>query len=118
MTFKKVLLLLTLAGIFLPSVLQASGSYTSSAPRPTGAIDQARYNLGKQIYSGKMQLPAQSSAAELEQQQRERLGSLQLRLPEKVQKKVQLTHFAGRLDPEQLEALEYFLSIRYKLEAN
>jgi hypothetical protein len=91
----------------------ASGSYTAKPPRP-GQVDHARYHLGKQVFSGKLDLPEASSGDPAAQ--RGVLEDLAARLPEKVRQQAQLTRLAGRLSREQLDALEYYLTVRFRLD--
>lgn len=91
----------------------ASGSYTGKPPRP-GNIDHPSYHLGKQIFSGKLKLSDSVSADQTAQQAF--LERLEQRLPEKERTKAQLRRFAGKLNDEQLQALEYYLSVRYRFD--
>lgn len=109
----KLILILTLVSGFLFTSVAASGSYTAKPPR-LGQLDHARYHLGKQIFTGKLDLPQPSAAGAASQQGV--LQELQAQLPEKVREKAQLTALAGRLSREQLDALEYYLTVRFRLD--
>ena len=103
-----------------PSVLEASGSYTSRPPRPPALIrmtkdaDKEKYELGKKIYSGKARLTGQP-AADAAKTQEARLRTLQARLPESAQKKTDLTALAGRLTAVEMDALEYYVNKRFPI---
>jgi chorismate-pyruvate lyase len=90
----------------------ASGSYTARPPQPRAeqkALDRAKYSLGQRIFAGKVELTAHGDAA----QQTERLKALQAQLPERVSKKKDLPAWAGKLNADQLDALEYYVDHRY-----
>lgn len=91
----------------------ASGSYTAKPPR-LGQLDHARYHLGKQVFTGKLDLPAAATGDAASQLPA--LQELEDKLPEKVRAKSQLTSLAGRLTREQLDALEYYLTVRFRLD--
>ncbi len=109
----KSLAVLMLAASLLGAPAWASGSYTAKPPR-LGQVDHARYHLGKQIFTGKLELPAASSGDLASQESV--LQELEAGLPEKVRNQAQLTRLAGRLSREQLDALEYYLSVRFRLD--
>jgi hypothetical protein len=102
------------ACLLVPTAGFASGSYTSRPPKPATPkgerIDSAKYELGKRIYTGKVQLGTATAAAPNTEA---RLRNLQSSLPEKEQKKTDLTKLAGKLNAEQLEALEYYVVQRF-----
>jgi hypothetical protein len=106
-------LLVLSAGLAAPAQLQASGSYCACLPKPpaktAGAqVDRDKYDLGQKVFNGKT-APVQGDSAT----QRSQLESLQAQLPAKVAKKKNLPSLAGKLSPEQLDALEYYLENRY-----
>lgn len=111
----KLLPLIVAAAIVLPAAVNASGTYTSRPPRPPvrgdggERLDSARYDLGKRIYTGKATLTTAGAAAG----QEARLRTLQGRLPAKEQRKVDLTALSGKLNAEQLDALEYYVAHRF-----
>jgi hypothetical protein len=72
------------------------------------------YHRGKQIFTGGMTLSDVPSVSVLDQAAR--LTALQGKLPQQVQQTVALPALAGKLRPENLQALEYYLAIRYKIE--
>jgi hypothetical protein len=110
-------LLLPALVLFLPLFALGSGSYTSRPPRPpasTPSIDSDKYNLGKQIYSGKATLGAAN--ADVAAQQSPRLKELQDKLPRSAQRTANLPDLAGKLSTAQMQALEYYLEVRYKIK--
>ena len=115
----KTLILLTLA--IAPSLLLASGSYSSRPPRPPTVVertkdaDKEKYELGKHIYSGKARLSGQPGA-DAAKAQEARLQTLQARLPESAQKKTNLPALAGRLTAAEMEALEYYVNKRFPVK--
>ncbi|MDX1984953.1 MAG: hypothetical protein SFV51_32070 [Bryobacteraceae bacterium] len=110
-----------LTAAILTGRLEASGSYSTRPPRPPEAVIQnsRRYELGKTIFAGKLELRSPAPGAERGQTERvqaERLKELQSRLPTAKRLSVDLPAFAGKLTPDQMAALAYFLEIRYKIK--
>lgn len=105
--------MLGLGGLFLmlPMVSWASGSYAPPARPPIATIDVDKYHLGKQIFTGSPP-PATGSA---DGASSERLSALQAKLPPQAKRSANLESLAGKLDNDQLEALEYYLAVRYKI---
>ena len=92
--------------------LAASGSYTGRPPQPGAsgrAHERALYALGQRIFTGKVKPAATVEAAP----QAGRLQKLQATLPEKTAARTDLTALAGKLEEEQLEALEFYVNKRY-----
>jgi hypothetical protein len=100
------------------SVLDASGGFGGGVGQITQANDREKFHLGKAVYNMEIELPEKNTA--LETFQSERLEYLQGSLPNPEKKRINLPELAGRLTSIQLEALEYFISIRFnvKLETN
>ncbi len=92
----------------------ASGAYAVRPAQPPASIVESsrRYELGKAIFNGSIALKPAAAIPRQEQ----RLRQLQQRLPAARRNSVDLASLAGRLTPEQLAALEHFLSIRYKIK--
>jgi hypothetical protein len=103
----------------LPCAALASGSYTARPPRPptqkdsAPALDDAKYALGKSIFTGKAKLKAEADPPMA--QQEAKLKELAGKLPKSVKEAQKLPDLAGKLNTKELEALEYFLTHRYKL---
>ena len=93
-----------------PLIALGSGSYSS---RPSSAVSTTKYHLGKQIFTG-ARLDNELSASD--SQQGGRLKQLQALLPQPAQSSVNLPQLAGKLNSAQLNALEYYLRIRYRIE--
>ena len=96
-----------------PPLATASGSYSGRPPKPPEHIDAAKYELGKNLFNGKT-TPSATGASKAEQAKR--LGGLQEKLPKRVQQTVNLPALAGKLAPAEQQALEYYLSVRYKVK--
>ena len=92
---------------------EASGRYTAGRRAPPG-VDPARYALGNDLFKGKVELSAVQAARQ--GRQSVRLTALQAALPKFAKRKADLPAMAGRLDAGQLDALIYFLGVRYKIE--
>lgn len=90
-----------------------SGTYAGRPPKPPDNIDAAKYELGKNLFMGKL-LP--KAGAGDKPTQETRLKGLQNRLPKKVQPTVNLPALAGKLTPEQMAGVEYYLAIRFKVK--
>ena len=80
---------------------------------PPPSMDAGKYNLGKQVYSGKA---APASAPGDAATQAARLKELQDKLPKAAQKSTDLPAMAGKLSTEQMKALEHYLDVRYKIK--
>jgi hypothetical protein len=92
----------------------ASGSSINRLPTPgatavAGGLDREKFTLGQKVFTGGVRPSGHESAAA----QGERLRALQARLPGDIAEKINLPQLAGRLQPAQLEALEYFVTQRY-----
>jgi hypothetical protein len=104
-------LVIPLAVFALASSALASGSAPTRPPRPPGAgapaetMDDARYALGKSVYTGKAPQHPNPAAAK---QQKARLSHLAAESGD-----ASLPKLAGRLSAEQLDALDYYISKRY-----
>ncbi len=111
-------LIVTLAGAALlsPVPALASGSYMARPPRPTDpaalGMDHSKYSLGRRLYLHHVRLP-KAEAAPVEAQ-RKALAELDQLLPESARKRARLSEFAGRLTEEQLDALRYYITTRFK----
>lgn len=91
-----------------PVVVRASESY--SAPKKPAA-DEGKYALGQKIFAGKQSLP--EADAKLAEKQGPKLKKLQEMLPKEAQDKKKLGSLAGKLNDEQLAALQYYVEQRY-----
>jgi hypothetical protein len=105
------------ASIVMPAY--ASGSYSTTRPPKAKAeagmamkLDQEKYGLGQKIYDGKVELMAHSDA----QMQKERLKMIQASVPADVAMKKDIVGLAGRLSPQQLDALEYYVTHRFPMK--
>ncbi len=93
----------------------ASGSTYQRPPRVVTAEDAAKSAdkekraLGQRLYNGRLRLNAMEDASV----QKPRLEALQAILPASVAKKKDLPALAGKLTPEQLEALEAYVNRRH-----
>lgn len=90
-----------------------SGTYAGRPPRPPENIDSGKYELGKNLFMGTV-LPKAGSGDKASQESR--LKRLQDKLPRKVQPTVNLPALAGKLTPEQLAGVEYYLAVRFKVK--
>ena len=74
------------------------------------SLDREKYGLGQKIYAGKAKLMDSGDAMA----QKPRLQTAQAQLP--AGNGVDLVGLAGRLSPEQLDALEYFVKQRFAVK--
>ncbi len=112
--------------ILLPLLTASGSSDYSTPPRTTdhssissesatnNKIDGTRFNLGKDIYSGKIDLPADPINEANYETQNKILTRLKITLPKNVVKKLDAAAFAGRLTKEQFDSLRYYLIKRFK----
>ncbi len=82
-------------------------------PIPQGK-DREKFHLGKAIYNQEIDLSTSDPAKEISQS--EKLEYLQGSLPNPEKKRVTLPNLAGKLTDIQLEALEYFISVRFNVK--
>lgn len=98
----------------LPLSVLGSGSYMGRLPTPPSElIDSGKYELGKNLFLGKV---VPNSTGKDRASQATILRDLQGKLPKKVQAAVNLPALAGKLSPQQLDSLGYYLSVRYKVK--
>lgn len=76
--------------------------------------DREKFHLGKSVFNQEIELSAVDKAKEVVQS--ERLDYLQGSLPNTEKRRVNLPDLAGKLTDEQLDALEYFVSIRFNVK--
>lgn len=76
-------------------------------------IDQERYELGKKIFTGKVELPESPISPEKVETQTQALEKVKEDLPETVAKKLDIPGLAGKLDEDQLNSLMYYLFTRF-----
>jgi hypothetical protein len=92
---------------------QASGGYSSRMAVPRAGveksqIDREKFSLGQRVFAGKVNSGQGDATA-----QKTKLTELQSLLPTKLAKEKDLCSLAGKLSPEQLGALDYFVTQRY-----
>lgn len=109
---KQSMLTVLAVGLLIPMASFASGSYSARPPRISVSggekIDSAKYELGKRIYTGKAKLDTGTAP-----NGEARLRALDSALPEKERKKINLAALNGKLNAEQLDALEYYVAHRF-----
>lgn len=91
----------------------ASGSYVRAASHRAGLDDYPKYELGRNVSNGRIELP--EPAAEMLEFQAPILDDLHQQLPRSARGRLDLAMLAGRLSPEQLDAVRYYLKIRYRV---
>ena len=102
------------SGDYSPPPHTTDHSSISSSSATKNNIDGTRFNLGKDIYSGKIDLPADPFNEANYETQNIILTRLKITLPKSVVKKLDAAAFAGRLTKEQFDSLRYFLIKRFK----
>ncbi len=88
----------------------ASGSYRGQPPNGP-AIDEGKYLLGKQVFTGRARLP--EAAPDAVGEQAAALKKIADGLPPDAKPSADLPSLAGKLTGAQLEALRYYVKIRY-----
>ena len=114
----KFLILLISIGISLPvfnGLAQQNSQHTDHmrAYRFEGT-DMDIYKLGEKIYYNKVKLPTEPISEDKTTVQSIYLRAMTKGIPASVKKRVDKAKLAGRLDDEQLHALKYYLTIRFK----
>lgn len=75
-------------------------------------LDREKYGLGQKVYEGSVMTPDGGEA----DAQRQRLSSLQSKLPADAAQTKDLVAMAGKLSASQLDALEYFVEQRFSMK--
>jgi hypothetical protein len=116
----RVFLTLVLGVAAAMPLAQASGSYPPNPPRLGGAalsrIDAVAYNLGKNIFLDRLALPDATPADADPVANLARLDATQALLPPRVRAQIDLPAFAERLNTEQVDALLYYIGIRFRID--
>jgi hypothetical protein len=112
-------LIITAALLCLADPARASGSYTARPPKPVQlegrTLDREQYEIGRRIFLGREKLP--EPAAGQIAGQRALLERLEAQLPEASKRRARLTALAGRLNQDQLRALEHYVQTRFASRA-
>ena len=97
------------------ATVHASGGY-AGVFTPPAVVDRAKFEIGKQIFTGTATLAAEADATAQAAQQ-PILQRWQRDLPGSQKKKVDLPAMAGRLSQAQLESLSHYVEIRFRVPA-
>lgn len=92
----------------------ASGGFGGGVDQVSQERDKEKFHLGKAVYNEEIELSKDKTLKS--ETQVSRLEMLQNSLPNPEKKRVNLPNLAGRISDKQLEALEYFLVIRFNLK--
>ncbi len=92
----------------------ASGGFGGGVDQISGERDKEKFHLGKAVYNEEIELLSEDNTKSVSQ--RARLDYLQNALPNPEKRRVKLPSLAGKLSDKQLDALEYFLSIRFNIK--
>jgi hypothetical protein len=98
------------------ATVHASGGY-AGVFTPPAVIDRAKFDIGKQIFTGTATLAGQVDATAQAAQQ-PILQRWQNDLPESQKKNVDLAAMAGRLSQAQLESLSHYIEVRFRIPAS
>lgn len=107
------LVLALLIALLYATAAGASGSYVRAASHRAGLDDYPKYELGRSVSQGRIPLP--EPQAEVREQQAQVLAELADQLPRSARARLDLAGMAGRLSFEQLDAVRYYLKIRYRV---
>lgn len=112
---KNITLLSIIILITFSTISYASGGFGGGGVGqiPQGQ-DREKFHLGKSIYNQEIELNAIDKSKEIAQA--ERLDYLQGSLPNTEKRRVNLPDLAGKLTDAQIDALEYFISIRFNVK--
>lgn len=94
----------------------ASGSYTGGPPRAPVHTDPAKYELGRAVFAGKLNLPSVGISNAVPHE--DCLKQWQGRIPRSARKNVDLPALAGRLSDPQFKALAYFIEVRFNVRCD
>ncbi|MCW7463465.1 hypothetical protein [Leptospira limi] len=111
----KYIIQFLIGSLLLTNIIFASGGIGGGgiANIPQGQ-DREKYHLGKAIFNQELTLEKQSNINSNEQD--ERLEYLQGSLPNTEKRRVNLPDLSGKLTEEQLQALEYFVQVRFNIK--
>ena len=106
--------LVAILGVVLTaaSLASASGTYRGGSPRRSAMNNFGKYELGKKIATGEI-VPGDEARNDPEQLRI--LGELHQKLPASAQARLDFKPFAGRLSADQLEAVRYYVTVRYRI---
>lgn len=85
----------------------------SSSPSARGLIAEEPYNLGKAVFSGKYRFGKPQLKAANVAEKIQRLTTLQRVIPAPEREKINLPALAPRLSNREMNALEYYLGMRF-----
>jgi hypothetical protein len=112
----KIISFILLILFFSFNPLFSSGGFGGGISQIPQGQDREKYHLGKAVYNKELEFPATVNDKEVDQL--DRLEFLQGSLPNTEKKRVNLLDLAGKLTKEQIDALEYFISIRFNVKIN
>jgi len=111
--YKKIFLFLFLFTFVSVSLYSSGGMGGGGGPIPQGK-DREKFHLGKAVYNQEIELFPIDVSKEVAQA--EKLEYLQGALPNPEKRRVTLPNLAGKLSDLQIEALEYFISVRFNVK--
>jgi len=111
--YKKIFLFLFLFTLMSVSLFSSGGMGGGGGPIPQGK-DREKFHLGKAVYNQEIELSPIDVSKEVAQA--EKLEYLQGALPNPEKRRVTLPNLAGKLSDLQIEALEYFISVRFNVK--
>jgi hypothetical protein len=111
---RKIFLLTTMLSL-VTSLIPSGGFGGGGISQIPEGKDKDKYHLGKSIYN-KEEIKLGDIDKTKEAQQLDRLEYLQGSLPNTEKRRVNLLELAGKLSKEQLDSLEYFISVRFNLK--
>lgn len=85
----------------------------STTPAPQIKIAEIPYNLGKALFSGKYNFGKPKLTAVNAAEKKQRLVILQKALPQREREKMNPAGLAGQLTDREMNALEYYLTVRF-----
>ena len=103
----------SLAGRLSHDQLEALEFYTAVRYRSRG-IACGRYRMGQRVFQGDLRGGGGGRDPLIAEEAR-LLAELEKQLPASARNRVELTALAGKLTAAQLEALEYYVAVRYKI---
>lgn len=106
--------ILFIISVFSNSIIASGGISGGGIANIPQGQDREKYHLGKAIFNQEISLEKQTNSNLNDQE--ERLEYLQGSLPNTEKRRVNLPEFSGKLSEEQLQALEYFIQVRFKIK--
>ncbi|XDD45627.1 hypothetical protein AB3N60_13040 [Leptospira sp. WS39.C2] len=111
---KYIILILSISFVSTNFIFASGGISGGGIANIPQGQDREKYHLGKAIFNQEISLDSKTISNASDQE--ERLEYLQGSLPNTEKRRVNLPELSGKLSEEQLQALEYFVQVRFNIK--